>query len=400
VKYRISATKVLTCDKKKLNGKYYIEIENGVITKIGSLSDLSVKEQDECYHYENCTILPGLINAHEHLATKSQYTPWTLPEIKAESIPMQTLRDSKNAKGLLYDGITTIRECGGRDHININISKAVQRGFIVGPDILACGRPISIMGGHVSYYSWQINGKYEAINAVRREIMAGADFIKVHATGGAGTLEGDPKYAELTLEELKTIVNEAHRANKRVASHAIGRLGIENSLKAGVDSIEHGHYLDEPLLEIMAKNGIFYVPTLTGYIPLAKRGLEMGRPVWMVEKAKKLLDKHQEVMAMLKKYPEIVIAAGTDSSGEMWEELDEIVKVGYTPYEAIIFATKNAATVLGILDSVGTISEGKKANIIIVEGDPENKITDLRNLKEIIKSGKMLLNSQSTIKLH
>jgi len=398
MKYRISATKVLTCDKKKFNEKGYIEIENGIIKKIGILSNLSAKEQDECYYYKNCTILPGLINAHEHLATKSQYTPWTSPEIKAESIPMQTLRASKNAKGLLYDGITTIRECGGRDHININISQAVKRGFTIGPDILACGRPISITGGHCSYYAWQINGKDEATNAVRKEIMAGADFIKVMATGGAGSLEGDPKYAELTLEELKTIVNESHRAHKRVASHAIGKAGIENSLKAGVDSIEHGSCLDHSLLEIMAKNGTFYVPTLTGYIPLVKRGLEMGRPVWMIEKAKKLLDKHQEAMAMLKKYPEIVIAAGTDSSGEIVEELEEIIKFGYTPYEAIIFATKNAAIVLGILDSVGTITEGKKANIIIVEGDPENKITDLRNLKEIIKSGEMLLNSQSTIK--
>ena len=311
---------------------------------------------------------------------------------------MQTLRVSRNAKGLLYEGITTIRECGGRDHINIAFSKAVKKGFAVGPDILTCGRPISITGGNSSYYSWQINGKTDAINAVRREIMAGADFIKVHATGGAGDPEGDPRYAELTLEELRTIVSESHRVNKRVASHAIGKPGIENSLKAGVDSIEHGQYLDESLLEIMAKNGTFYVPTLTGYIPLANRGLEMNRPIWMIEKAKKLLDKHQEALLMTKKYPEIVIAAGTDSSGEIVEELEEFVKIGFTPYQAIIFATKNAANVLGILDSVGTISVGKKANIIIVEGNPEKNITDLRNLREIIKSGRMILRNCVTDK--
>jgi imidazolonepropionase-like amidohydrolase len=389
----LSAPKILGTDSKAAvieNG--FIEIEDARIKRVGMVASLSDTERAGMRHYDGCTILPGLINAHEHLATKTRITPGIFGDITTEPIQLQMLRAAKNAKALLLEGITTIRECGAREHLNLFISKGVQKGFIEGPDIVACGQPISITGGHCHYYSWQINSPYEGVRAVRTELMAGADFIKVHATGGAGTLEGDPKLAELTLEELKAIVEDSHRAGKRVASHAIGRPGIENSLRAGVDTLEHGHYLDEALLDLMARNGTFFVPTLSGYVPLAEHGLKMGRPAWMVEKARRLVDAHRQAMAKTRAYKEIVIAAGTDSSGELVEELELLISCGYPVEDAIKFATINAAKTLGIEASTGTLEEGKDANVLVVKGDPLADIRNLRLVADVIKRGKIVVH--------
>jgi imidazolonepropionase-like amidohydrolase len=226
------------------------------------------------------------------------------------------------------------------------------------------------------------------VAAVRTELKNGADFIKVHATGGAGTLEGSPKYAQLSYEELKAAADEAHKEDKRVCSHAIGRQGIENSIRAGIDTIEHGQYLDEQLMEMMCKGGSFYVPTLTGYIPLARNGLKLGRPAWMVEKAKVLLDEHQRVMRLVRKFPEIVLGAGTDSTGEMSDEIMELVATGYGNYEGIMMATLGSARVLGIEDRVGTLAVGKKADMLIADGNLLEDLAGLKRVKKVIKAGR------------
>lgn len=388
----ISAKRVMPCNDNAVLQDAYIEVIDERIARVGLIKELTQEEKEKCIHLDDCTILPGLINAHEHLATKTRLTPGLFSDIKVEPIQLQMLRAAKNARGLLEEGITTIRECGSREHLNLYISQGIKKGFISGPEVLACGHPISITGGHCYYYSWQVNCPEDVVKAVRTELMAGVDFIKVHATGGAGTLEGSPLYAELTLEELKAAVREAHRAGKRVVSHAIGRPGIENTLLAGVDSLEHGHYLDEPLLELMVKQGTYYTPTLTGYVPLAERGLQMGRPAWMVEKAKRLVDQHRKAIEKVRRYPEIIVAAGTDSSGEMVEEMELLAEYGYSSIEAILCATNNAARVLGIDDHVGTLCVGKQADILIVKGDPLAKLACLRNVIEVIKAGTPVKN--------
>jgi Imidazolonepropionase and related amidohydrolases len=383
----IAAKRVMPCKDSAVLENAFVEIVDERIARVGLVKELSPEEQARCVQFDDCTILPGFINAHEHLATKTRLTPGIFNDIKVEPIQLQMLRAAKNARGLLEEGITTIRECGSREHMNLYISRGIKKGFISGPDVLACGHPISITGGHCYYYSWQVNCPTDVVKAARTELLAGADFIKVHATGGAGTLEGSPLYAELSVEELKAAVREAHRVGKRVVSHAIGRPGIENTLLAGVDSLEHGHYLDEPLLEMMVKQGTYYTPTLTGYVPLAEHGLEMGRPSWMVEKAKRLVDQHRLAIEKVRRYPEIVVAAGTDSSGEMVEEMELLAAYGFSPMEAILCATRNAAVVLGIEARTGVLEAGKQADMVIVKGNPLDKLANLRNVVEVVKKG-------------
>lgn len=391
MRYRIYASKVIPCDAERVIENGFVEFENGVITAVGAADDSeSTPFEGQKVDYRGCTLMPGLINAHEHLVTKSKYTDWTLDAIKTEPIPYQSVRALRNAENLLREGVTTLRECGCRERINIAISKANKDGLVTTPDIVACGRPISIIGGHCSYYSYEIASEHEAVAAVRTELKHGADFIKVHATGGAGTKEGSPQWRQLSLEELKAIVKEAHASEKRVCSHAIGREGIKNTILAGVDTLEHGHYLDDELLQLMVEKGTYYVPTLTGYIPLAKRGLEMGRPQWMVDKALKLLDRHQEVMTLIKKYPEIVIATGSDSSGSVAEEAEALVESGFSEMQVLVFATRNGADVLDVLARKGTLETGKDADLLVVEGDPTRSISDLKNVKQVIKAGKFV----------
>lgn len=386
------ADQVLTCESKEgVLEKGFVEVECDKIVSVGSVKALSAEQKKNLTYFEHATLMPGLINAHEHLVTKSKYTSWTLDKVTNEPIAYQTLRALRNAQGLLRDGVTTIRECGCRERTNISIAKAVRDGMVIGPDVLACGRPISMIGGHCYYYSHEVGSPADVVAAVRTELKYGADFIKVHATGGAGTLEGSPKWAQLSYEELKVAADEAHKEEKRVCSHAIGRPGIENSILAGIDTIEHGQYLDDKLLELMCKKGLYYVPTLTGYIPLARDGLKLGRPAWMVEKAKVLLSEHQRVMQLVRKYPELVIGAGTDSTGEMWEEIAEIAAVGFKNLEVLMMATLGSAKVLGIDQKVGTLSVGKKADIAVFDGDLLGNLEGLKTVRKVIKSGREVI---------
>jgi len=380
---------VLTCDSKEgVLKKAFVEVDGNRIVSVGSVESLSTEQKASLTYFKRATLMPGLINAHEHLVTKSKYTSWTLDMVTVEPIAFQALRALRNAQGLLCDGVTTIRECGCRERTNISIAKAVRDGLVMGPDVLACGRPISMIGGHCYYYSYEVGSPADVVAAVRTELKFGADFIKVHATGGAGTLEGSPKLAQLSYEELKAAADEAHKEEKRVCSHAIGRPGIENSIRAGIDTIEHGHYLDDELLELMCKSGSYYVPTLTGYIPLARDGLKLGRPAWMVEKAKVLLGEHQRVMQLVRKYPEIVIGAGTDSTGEMSDEITEIAATGFGNLEVLMMATLGSAKVLGIEQKVGTLAAGRKADLAVFDGDLLADLGGLKKVRKVIKAGR------------
>jgi imidazolonepropionase-like amidohydrolase len=385
----IGAATLLVCDPGgAVISEGFVKYEDELIVEVGEIKNLPPGEKEKMDYFSGATLMPGLINAHDHLVTKSKYTPWVLDAVRSEPISYQTIRALRNAQGLLKDGVTTLRECGCRDRSNISIARAVKNKLVLAPDILACGKPISMLGGHCYYYSYEVSSPAEVVAAVRGELKEGADFIKVHATGGAGTLEGDPRWAQLSVEELTAAAQEAHKENKRVCSHAIGRPGIINTLDAGIDTLEHGHYLDDELLERMCKQKTYYVPTLTGYIPLARKGLSLGRPAWQVEKARLLLEEHQRVMSLLKKYPELELGAGTDSTGEMADEIMEMaVSAGFSNAKTLIIATLGSARVLGIEEKTGTLERGKRANLIVADGNLLEDLKGLKSLKRVIKAG-------------
>jgi len=237
-------------------------------------------------------------------------------------------------------------------------------------------------GGHGWFIGRQADGPDEVRKAVREQLRAGADCIKFTATGGVMTPGVDPRSASLTEEELRAGVEEAHKAFRRAAAHAQGTAGIRNAVRAGIDSIEHGIFMDDEVLEEMRVRGTFLVPTLAAPENIIKYGEAAGIPRYAVEKSESVREVHRESFRAAMRAG-VRIAMGTDAGtpfnrhGENAEEIALMVACGMTPLDAITAATGAAAELLDLAHETGTIEQGKQADLLIVEGDP---LEDIRTL--------------------
>jgi imidazolonepropionase-like amidohydrolase len=263
---------------------------------------------------------------------------------------------------------------------------------MLSPRISSANLAVCITGGHGSWIGREADGPDEVRKAVRAEVKSGAQFIKVMATGGVLTPGVDPTQTTFQLEELQAAVEEAHKAGKRAASHAIGNRGIKNALRAGIDSIEHGFYLDDEAIELALKNGSFLVPTLIAVDQIVNNGAARGIPEWVVRKAESESGHHRESFVAAVKSG-VRIAAGTDAGtpfnphGDLALELEKMVEFGLPPMLALVAATGNAAELLRIEDEVGTIQAGKVADLILVDGDPLQQMSVMRRPSLVMKGG-------------
>ena len=330
-------------------------------------------------------LLPGLIDSHVHLNVDGSPDPVT--KFMNLSIPANTLLAVDQARQTIMAGITTVRDMGGAHGVDLAIRDAVKAGQIDGPRILASGRVICMTGGH----GWQLGGREadgpdEVRKAAREQIKAGADVVKLMATGGVMTPGVEPGSAQFTEEELRAGVEEAHKTGRRTATHAQGTQGILNALRAGIDTVEHGFYLTDQLVEMMVKQGTSFVPTLSAVFHILRGGREGGVPEFVMVKAEKVFEDHRK-STLLAKAAGVRIAMGTDSGtpfnihGNNAWELELMVELGFSPVEALCSATGVAAQVLGLEDSLGTVEKGKLADLIVVDGDP---LADIG----ILKAGK------------
>ena len=348
------------------------------------------------------TVLPGLIDCHDHLAFHGYelVRRWGLDE------PQSTrhLRTAQVASQVLASGYTAVRDAGGLD---AGFRLAIQEGLITGPRLvlsLAIISPIGGIGdrispsGHVSSFLHDpslppsvANGVEGVRATVRAMVRAGADVIKCASTGGASSRAGHgPKDSAFTLEEMKALVDEAHALGRRVMCHAVGGPGLRVAIEAGVDSIEHGCYLDEDreLIPMMAEHCTFFVPTLTVY------EYHRGSPAPHVrERARALRSHHLESVGRALAAG-VKVVAGTDAGGHGHPnnalELEHLVAAGMTPMQALQAATSRAAECLGLEQEIGTIEKGKWADLVLVEGDPLRDIRvlqDVRRIKQVIKGG-------------
>lgn len=336
------------------------------------------------------TVVPGLINSHVHLANDGAAD--LAAQIRDDSVPIASMRAARNARFTLESGITTVRDCGAANGVIVELAKAIESGLVVGPRVRAAGRVITMTGGHGHFMGREADGVDGVRRAVRQEIKDGAHFIKAMATGGVLTPGVSPTQTALLAEELNAIVQEAHNAGKRVATHAIGRQGIENALRAGVDSIEHGFYLDDDLFEIALAQGTFLVPTLLAVDGIVTEGPGGGSPGWMIDKA--LLEAaRSQTMFKAAVDAGMKIAAGTDAGtpfnrhDDLVRELALMVTIGISPMQAIVSATRNGAENAAILDQTGTLEVGKFADLLVVAGDPLTDISALTNIALVAKEG-------------
>jgi imidazolonepropionase-like amidohydrolase len=374
-------------------------VEGRRIFWMGPADQAPVTSPEAVVEGEGRTVLPGLINCHVHLTADG--APDLLGQIAADTIPTATLRAARTAWETLQSGVTTVRDCGAPDNIVIDLAREIDRGLVPGPRVQAAGRLITMTGGHGHHIGREADGPDEVRKAARTEIKCGAAVLKVMATGGVLTPGVSPMQTALLPEELAVVAQEAHNSGRRVTTHAIGRAGIHNALLAGVDSIEHGFYLDDELLEIAVARGTFLVPTMLavdGIIRNAARGI----PAWAVEKAEREAHRQREsfVAAVASG---MRIAAGTDAGtpfnahGDFARELALMVEHGLSPMQALVAATSAAAKNLGLAHELGTLAVGKFADLILVDRDPIADITATGRVVLVVKDGIVYRNELTKI---
>jgi len=344
------------------------------------------------------TLLPGLIDAHTHILLQGDVTSADYDEqLFRESMPYRALRASRSAKIALEHGFTTLRdvETEGAMYTDVDVKRAINNGVIPGPRLFVSTRAMSVSGGYgPSGYSPEIiypmgvqivDGVEGGRKAVREQISHGADWIKVYADRSYfvdknGQLSSIPTF---TPEEMKAIVDEAHRLRHKVAAHAMARPGIENALNGGVDSIEHGIAIPDDLIDMMVAKGVYLCPTLTvtEYVAPGRGGVWARIPQFH----------HDSFQRALRKG--VKIAFGTDAGGFPWDAVNEAkefeyeTQYGMTPMQAIQTATRNAADLLGMSDQIGTLEAGKFADIVAVPGNPLNDITAMQRVGFVMKDG-------------
>jgi imidazolonepropionase-like amidohydrolase len=385
---------------KTLTGQTII-IQGDRITQVGGVVDRLLPAGTVFIDLPNATVLPGLIDAHTHITFNPNFGYSTL----GISVPREALTGARNARVTLEAGFTTVRNVGARGYADVALRDAINAGDVPGPRMLVSGPALSITGGHCDNnllpfeYHAASEGAADGVDAVQhktREIIKyGADLIKICATGGVLSKGDDPNAAQYTLEEMKAIVADAHRLGRKVAAHAHGAQGAIWASEAGVDSVEHGHLMNDAAVATLKKNGTYLVPTLY----LMDWQKENAAQANLPDYAKRKMEMVSEMGRMnAKKAFEagVKIGFGTDAAvyphGMNAHEFAVYVKLGMTPLAAIQTATINDADLLGWSDKIGTLEPGKWADIIAVDGDPLADVTTLERVKFVMKGGEVVKN--------
>jgi len=342
-------------------------------------------------------VIPGLINCHDHLYSRNALRR-TRPgmglaalrrELDARSDFQLLATMAYNAVQELFQGITTTRDMGVRNHLNIELRRAIEAGLLPGPTVLACGMPIAMTGGHVWTFSREADGPDECAKAVREQLKKGADVIKVMASGGLSNYPDEkPQACHLSLAELRAITTVAHEHSRKVCAHAMANRAIRNCIEANIDSIEHGVYLDEDSAQIMGEKGITLVPTFANVARVAdpEYNATAGMPGRAEELRTGVLEPHAESVRMAIAAG-VMIGVGTDSAGHYIDELTMLCDLGMSPMEALVVATSNGARLCDLSDRLGTVETGKQADLVALAADPLADIRNVGRVSLVVKNG-------------
>ena len=398
----IRAGHVLNVRTGELRANQAIVIVGDKIEKIAPSGEVAAAPGDTTIDLPDATVLPGLVDMHTHLTFDLNSLGYSGLGI---STAREALHGARNARRTLEAGFTTVRNLGALDYSDIALRDAINDGDVIGPRIVASGPAMGITGGHCDEnllppaFHFQGGGVADGIEAVQhkvREIIKyGADVIKICATGGVLSKGDDPNASQYTLEEMKAIVTDAHRLGRKVAAHAHGAEGVRWASEAGVDSIEHGHLMDDAAIATLKKNGTYLVPTLFLGEYMEKNMDRSDIPEYSKQKMR-------DVIAQMRKNTGkafaagVKVAFGTDAAvyphGLNAGEFHVYVSLGMTPLASIQTATINAADLLGPKFQVGSLEPGKFADVIAVDGDPTKDVTILEHVKFVMKSGAVYKN--------
>ncbi len=377
-----------------------ILIEGERIKEVGDVATVSshAPAGARVIDLSNATVLPGLIDCHTHLT----FELGSIAQGFMISIPREALVGAKNAKTTLEAGFTSVRNLHANGYADIALRDAINAGDVPGPRISASGPAIGPTGGHADESSLAPEFHHKAdgiadgvpgvIAKTRETIKYGADCIKIMSTGGVLSKGDSPEAGQYSDEEMKAIIDEAHRLHRKVAAHAHGASGMKQAILAGVDSIEHGSYINAEIMQLMKERKVYLVPTIYLTEWFMENYKRIGVPQYMVDKASQVMPVMQQNLVKAIKNG-VPVAFGTDAAvyphGLNGREFAMLVKFGMTPVQAIQSATVNAADLLGWSDRLGTIEAGKFADIIAVTGDPTKDVAALERVGFVMKGGKV-----------
>lgn len=380
-------------------------IEEERIAVVGKAGSVDVPANVEIIDARGLWLIPGLMNMHVHLGLKLPGK--VAAELANETEAELALRMAASTREILQAGVTTIRLPGNSwppvasKHSGIALHKAISNGQAQGPRIFSAGEALVITGGHGSAKGLGYNdGPYELMQAARREISGGASWVKIMISGGIATEGGGIAKALMTPEEIKAVIDVAHRFGAKVAAHSGSPAASDLAIDAGIDSIEHGYFLDRKVLRKMKKHGTWLVPTIVVSQPASQPFFEkIGSPDWYLERRVSVGKEHWKALQLAIEEG-VNIALGTDQSPSepndgttaTAREAQYYVEAGMTPLQALRAATIEPARMLAADDDLGTIEAGKFADIVAVKEDPSLDIKALRNIQLVMKDGKVYRN--------
>ena len=411
----IKAARLLDGTGRAPLGSAALLMEDGHIAAMGTQAEVRAPEGTPVREidYGDATILPGLVDAHTHFVAPGDGTPGE--EIAKEDDDILLLQAAKNARTVLYSGVTTIRENGAKNRVAFSLREGIRRGLAVGPRMVICGRALTITGGHLWYFGSEADGEDGVRAEVRRLLKEGADYIKIMATGGT-TRTSDPNRAAYTVAELRAITDEAHRHGRLTAAHCTSSEGVANCLDAEVDMIIHcvfnepdGTYKFRPdLVERLARVNAWVNPTL--YVMRVRierlqakqerEGPLASRDAALLEWSRRAMEARFDGTYRMAKAG-IRMAAGSDSPwgwyapGEFVHEVRMLVEAGLSSTDAIVASTSSAADSIGTGEIAGRLAPGRPADILVAAGDPLKDVAALWNVRDVYQAGRRVARAIS-----
>lgn len=371
-----------------------LHIRDERIVWAGPASELPAAARDaERVDVSGKVIMPGLIDAHCHICWNGRES---VPELVKRDRDLILMEATSTLQRILASGTTAVRDIGGHEYVEMSLRKGVEAGWITGPRIKTAGKVIAMTGGHAHFIAREADGPDEVRKAAREQIKAGADTIKLMATGGAATPGQDVMASQLTVDELRAAVEAAHALGRTTATHCHGTGGIKASIEAGIDSIEHGTYLDAETAAMMVERGTALVLTLgvakpdpASIPPHAQAEAQRLEPIFET-----LRERTRESIQIARENG-VFIGIGSDAGGNalaphdfsMAKEAELLVENGFSPSEAITIVTKNNARILRWDDAIGTLDEGKFADVLVLNANPQDDIRNLRAISAVYKGG-------------
>ena len=383
-----------------------ILIDGSKISDIGPRNEIKqpMGADVDIYDFSNATVMPGMVDAHTH---HNGFGDGRLgDELVKLPDEILVLNSARNARKSLFSGVTTIRENGPKNKTMLELRKSISLGQQIGPRMMLCGRPISIIGGHMGYFGSQVTGEIQSRAMVRQLIKEGADYIKITATGGS-TITSDPLRPAFNLDELKAITEEAHKFNKLTAAHCTSTEGIRLSVEADVDMIIHSVFkepngdnrFDNKTAELMASKGVYVNPTLHVFrsqIWAMQKTMadkpENKEDILALDIAKREFERRINDVNKLIGFGAKVIT-GSDSSwgdyqlGNTAYEVECLELAGLSRSKSLKSVTSDSAVSIGVDQSVGTLEKGKEADILVLEKDPYEDINNLWLVQDVFLGG-------------